>query len=619
MDDHRFRRLAESSELVFWFSCLKPERVEYVSRAFETIWGIPADELYRDPRRWLGAVHPEDRERVEAAFERWLRGEGAFDIEYQIVRADGQLRWIHDRGVAHASLPDGGLEFSGIACDITQRKRSEVALRESQERFNLLASSTFEGISVIHNGVICEVNQQLASMFGYSVEEMVGHSMFEFVAPEEHARLTKRVEESDVSPTEFIGKRRDGSTFPMEVRSRLLKSGGRSLRVSALRDASDRHRTEKALRDVDRRKNDFLAALSHELRNPLMPIRSGLSVLERVPGDSDFAVRSRAIVNRQVAHLARIVDDLLDVTRITRGKIELKLERLDLVGVAARTIEDHRAAFSAAGVELKTDLTSEPLWVDGDPTRVAQILGNLLSNAAKFTPSGGRVEVEVQREGSAAAIRVRDTGIGISREMLAHLFEPFTQAQQPPDRRQGGLGLGLSLVKGLVEEHGGKIFATSDGEGKGAEFTVSLPVAVAPKATMHGEAACQPARGRRVLVIEDNRDAAESLHDLLKLSGHDVRTAPDGPTGLAEARGFLPEILFCDIGLPGMTGYEVARAFRADEALKKTRLVALTGYTLPEDKERAREVGFEDFLAKPAEPEEIERFVDSLPRRFDGR
>jgi two-component system CheB/CheR fusion protein len=398
--------------------------------------------------------------------------------------------------------------------------------------------------------------------------------------------------------------------------------------VGSLIDVTEPRQAQEALRaahaqliEADRRKTEFLAMLSHELRNPLAPIRNSLYILERAVPGGDQARRAQRVIDRQVNHLARLVDDLLDVMRISRGKTHLKLERLDVGDLVAHTVEDHRSSFANNGLELEVRVPAQPIWVQGDRVRVAQLIGNLLNNASKFTEHGGKATVSLEEDPSLGqvVIRVRDTGAGIAPEMLPRLFEPFIQADRSLARSRGGLGLGLALVKGLAEMHDGTVSASSEGLGKGAEFTVRLPLdpSAAPTGT-EARAAPQTAPSRRVLVIEDNVDAADTLQQALELGGHAVEVAYTAESGLEKARAFKPDVVFCDIGLPGMDGYEVARALRADPALQATMLVALTGYAGPEDISRSREAGFHHHVAKPPSYEEIERILASVASEASG-
>lgn len=382
----------------------------------------------------------------------------------------------------------------------------------------------------------------------------------------------------------------------------------------------EREKAELALREADNQKNQFLAMLAHELRNPLAPIRNGLYVLERAPHDGEQAGRARAVIDRQVGHMARLVDDLLDVSRIAHGKVQLKRERLDLSALAQSTADDLRSIFVKSEVELEVSRSTSEVWVNGDTTRLAQVIGNLLTNAAKFTPRGGKAQIRVfadPKKGEAVLV-VANTGSGIASHVLPRLFQPFAQADTTLDRSKGGLGLGLALVKGLVEMHGGSVRATSEGHDSGATFTISLSLEAESPRT--AAPSCGRDRGpRRVLVIEDSVDAAETLRDALELGGHVVEVAYDGLRGIEKARAFRPDVVLCDIGLPGMDGYDVARAMRRDTDLGRIPLMALTGYAQPEDVTRARDAGFDAHVAKPPSIETLEKSLADLanagPRR----
>ncbi len=379
---------------------------------------------------------------------------------------------------------------------------------------------------------------------------------------------------------------------------------------------------KRQLEESDRRKDHFLAVLSHELRNPLAPIRNSLWLLGRATAvGTDQGRRARDVIERQVDQLSHLVDDLLDVTRINRGKIHLRRGRLELNDLVSRTVEDHRSLLDRSGVAVHVEPAPRDVFIQADWNRVAQVLSNLLQNAAKFTPRGGRVTVATWEDAgtSRAVVRVSDTGAGMAGDMLARLFEPFMQADDTLDRSKGGLGLGLALVKGLVELHGGSVEAVSAGLGMGSEFTLRLSLDLAePVAAPSGRVDGARAR-RRVLLIEDVRDSADTLSDILRLNGHEVAVAYSGPDGIARAREFRPDVVLCDIGLPGMDGYAVARALRADEALREPRLVALSGYALPEDLQRAARAGFDRHLAKPPDLDALEAILAEAPEGPDRR
>jgi CheY-like chemotaxis protein/two-component sensor histidine kinase len=373
-------------------------------------------------------------------------------------------------------------------------------------------------------------------------------------------------------------------------------------------------RANLQLAETDRRKNEFLAVLSHELRNPLAPIANSLYVLDHAPPGGAQAECAKQVIGRQATQLSHLVNDLLDVTRITRNKVQLLKERLELNEFVRRSVEDNRSLFERAGVRLELLPAPRPLPIHADSTRMAQVVGNILQNSAKFTSKGGQTRVSVAVEGGEAVVRVADDGVGMSRETLDRLFQPFSQAEQTLGRSKGGLGLGLALVKGLVELHGGSVTALSEGLGNGAEFTVRLPLDTG--AALEVSAPAHVARARRhVLIIEDNADAADSLSEALELGDHEVAVAYNGPEGIAKAREFHPDVVLCDIGLPGMDGYDVARAFRADEQLKGTFLVALSGYALPEDLQRAADAGFQRHLAKPPSIQKLEELLGGVRPR----
>ena len=414
-------------------------------------------------------------------------------------------------------------------------------------------------------------------------------------------------------PQEMTLARRDGRAVPVLVGR--ARDEREEEPVAFVLDISERKRAEEALREADRRKDEFLAVLSHELRNPLAPIRNSIFLLARAPADSPAAARARAVLDRQTAHLTRIVDDLLDVTRISRGKSELKRVRVDLCEVIRRTTEDVRSIFQEADVELHLEHRTGCLWLDADPTRLSQVFANLLQNAAKFTPAGGSVFVTILAAHGHAEVRMRDTGIGIAPADAMHIFEPFAQAERSLARAKGGLGLGLALVKALVELHGGTVSAHSAGQGLGAEFVVSLPLAADGVESDPAPARSRPVSPLRILVVDDNEDAAQSLADLLELRGHRVWKALDGRTGTSLARELRPDVVLCDLGLPDVDGYELARGLSSDPATAGVRLVALSGYAQPEHKERARAAGFFAHLAKPPRLDLLDEVFASVEPR----
>ena len=375
---------------------------------------------------------------------------------------------------------------------------------------------------------------------------------------------------------------------------------------------SELRRRNQQLADEARRKDEFLAMLGHELRNPLAPIRNAVYVLRHLEAPESAREQARAMIDRQVTHLARLVDDLLDVSRITRGQIVLRKERLDLVELLRAVAEDHRRLLESGALSFDADLPAGPVWVTADAARISQTVSNLLHNARKFTDPGGHVtlQVAVDRETQTALVRCCDTGIGMELQLQRRIFTPFIQLEQSIERSHGGLGLGLALVKGLVELHGGSVHGTSAGPGRGSEFVIHLPLGEEPDARPASSITPCERRSRRVLVVEDNVDAACSLRLLLEGAAHHVEVTYTAAAGLEKAREFRPEIILCDIGLPGgMDGCGFARAARQDPALKDAYLIAMTGYGQDEDRRRTREAGFDVHLAKPVDPEVLEWLI----------
>ncbi len=552
---------------------------------------------------------------------------GVWARETADARAPDEAREAHCRrkdgttfvGLVRAVGRDGSGEGHGMVVwvqDQTARRRTERALRESETRFRSLTEVLPQIVWV--QGVRGELeysNRRLEEYAGSAPVEPEEQTAI--VHPEDEARRVARWEQARRSGVsyecEYRMRRSDG-----EYRwflSRALPerdTEGRVLRwCGATTDIHDLTMAQQAVREADRRKGDFLAVLSHELRNPLAPIKSALDILDRTPPGGERARWAQSVIGRQVDQLSRLVDDLLDATRIARGKVDLRRRRIELNELVGRTVEDHRSLFDARGVKLELELTPSPVFVAGDWHRLAQAIGNLLQNATKFTDRGGVTRVRVWKEPGSndAFVRVADSGVGMTAELIAHLFQPFVQADPTFDRRKGGLGLGLALVKGLVELHGGEVKAQSNGLGAGSAFTVRLPQAPGVPAAQAPPRSEQARKPRRVLIVEDNADAAASLRAGLELDGHEVTVAHDGVTGVRTARELKPEVVLCDIGLPGMDGYAVAQTLRADEATKHTFLVALTGYALPEDFRRATEAGFDRHIAKPPSLDAIEEVL----------
>jgi two-component system CheB/CheR fusion protein len=517
------------------------------------------------------------------------------------------------------------VQFDGEACilsaltDITDRTQAEVALRESERRFMVAfhANPLPMSITSLADHRHLEVNEAALRHSGYSREEMLGRRKTDlgfWVTPEQRERMLALLQsEGRVRDFEVGFRTRAGEERRLLVNSEVITFGGEPAVLSVSLDITERIEHEirvregqeaaeaqaRALRAEARAKDEFLAMLGHELRNPLGTLSNAVAVLERLARDETMR-HVVAIIGRQTAHLAHLVDDLLDVARAASGKIELALRPVELRALAGRCVD----ALAQAGRTARHEVLCEgdPVQVHADPARLEQVVNNLLDNALKYTPPGGRITVSIERVDEVALLRVRDTGQGIRTDLLARVFDLFVQEPQSLDRSRGGLGLGLALVKRLVELHDGSVAAWSAGPGQGSEFTVRLPAAaVAEVPAEAGGATARRTPPRRVLVVEDSADARQSLRLLLELAGHQVETSEDGPAGLAKVDAFRPEVALIDLGLPGMDGYEVARELRSRPETKAIRLVAVTGYGQADDRRRALAAGFDQHVTKPVD------------------
>ena len=518
-----------------------------------------------------------------------------------------------------------GGEVNLYAHDITAHVRTEQALRDSEQRFfTVFHRSPFaNGFTKLPEGTFADVNDEWEKLLGIPREEALGKTSLQLgiiADPQEHARVYAEARSGGCVHAEMRYITRTKGIRIVQLNADVVTLGEEQYLLGALQDITEQKRAEEALheaierlRESDRRKDDFLGMLSHELRNPLAPIRNSVHVLGHAGATSEQASRARTIIARQADQLTRLVEDLLDVKRISTDKLRLRLNTMDLSEQVRETVEDTRPLFAARSIALDLAAPLRPIWVNGDRTRLAQVVSNLLHNAAKFTDEGGHVGVAVEQRDGQARIRIRDDGVGIAPDMLDKLFEAFVQIDRTLHRSRGGLGLGLSLVRGIAELHGGTVTARSDGEGKGTEFIVSLPATTPALET--GNWRQPPAAGsrHRVLLIEDNRDAAESLRDILEMNGHEVQVANDGETGLEAVYRHDPDVILCDLGLPAIDGYEVARRLRASEPPVRSRLVALSGYASPDDIERAIRAGFDYHVAKPPDPDALLKLVADAP------
>jgi PAS domain S-box-containing protein len=495
------------------------------------------------------------------------------------------------------------------------RHDAELRLRASEARYRAVVDSQTELVCRFRpDGEMLFVNAAYARSIGSTVDAVLERNFWDFVAADDRPRVRALLETLTPETPEVRIENRfetnDGVRWMLWTnRALAFDAAGRvSEAQSTGVDITDRKRAELALAEADRRKDEFIATLSHELRNPLAPLRNALHLLRLSGGGDQRLAPVHQMMERQVDHLVRLVDDLLEISRITRGVLELRRQRVDLAAIVQNAVETAETLVHAAGHRLDVFLPGEPLPLDGDPVRLGQILANLLNNAANYTPRGGRIELRAQREGEQVVISVRDDGLGIAPEQIERVFDMFSRGE-----RSSGLGIGLALARRLAEMHGGTIRAQSAGLGKGATFIVTLPLDCGRAATTD---AATPAAAvlpqKRVLVVDDNHDAANSLAMLLQYLGADVDVAHSGSEALERFDVYAPAVVLLDIGMPGMDGYEVARAIRAREAGRRVPLVALTGWGQEEDRRRARAAGFDHHLVKPADIDALQGLLAAL-------
>jgi PAS domain S-box-containing protein len=640
--EERLRLATEAARMVAWEWNLGTGEVSRSLNAGD-ILGRGPEIVTGSGDEFLDLIHRDDRDRVQARLELALLNGSGYDQEFRIVWADGTVRWMHDRARVRRDAAGQAVRLTGIMWDVTERVKAEEALRVSRERLDLAVNSTELGLWY------CDLpfdrlvwNDKCKEHFGLPPDAEVTIDLFyERLHPDDRERtrqavdraLTERVgydvEYRTVEPVQpgRPGRKGRPAVAGTPERIRWIRAigrafydvSGRPVRFDGVTvDITRQKEAEEALREADRQKNEFLAMLAHELRNPLAPIRNGLEVIRLAGDDAEALCEVRGMMERQIEHLVRLVDDLLDVSRIIRSKITLREEPLELATVLARAVETARPVIDAHHHRLTISLPEKPLRLKGDLVRLAQVFSNLLNNAAKYTEPGGDLRLEAETENGEVIVRVGDTGVGMAPEMLRAVFDLFFQADHSAARSTGGLGIGLTLVKQLVEMHGGKVEAHSAGPGQGSTFIVRLPAlaetaAIPGKDTPLSRTPDAPA-SRRVLVIDDNVDSARSLSLLLRASGHEVATAGDGPSGVEAARTFRPEVVLLDIGLPGMNGYEVARHLRGEDGLSGLLLVALTGYGQDEDRQRSREAGFDEHLVKPVDPRLLLEMVTEQDR-----
>ncbi|HLS86952.1 MAG TPA: PAS domain S-box protein [Burkholderiales bacterium] len=587
-------------------------------------WGPGAERLkgYQEGEilgQHFSVFYPPDENArgVPAGELRVAAAEGRYEDEGWRRRKDGSRFWAN---VVITALRDeaGAVRgFCKITRDLSHRRQREESLRESEERFRMLVEGVrdYAIYMLDREGRVASWNAGAERIKGYSAAEVIGRH-FSLFYTEEGRR--KKWPEQELQQARELGRyedeglrvRKDGSTFWAHIVLTPVYGGQGELRgyAKVTRDLTDRRRIE-ALEKAQRQTNEFLAMLAHELRNPLAPIRNALHLLSKKPTTDAAELWVRDVLQRQTVQMTRLVDDLLDVSRMTRSTVSLNRAPADIGRVVRDAVDASMQWIEAKQHALDLELPPERLEIEVDAVRINQVMQNLIHNAAKFTPNGGRVAVSVRREGDEVVFSVKDNGQGMSRELRDTAFELFRQGQQGLDRAEGGLGVGLTLVQRLVMLHGGTVEAHSEGPGKGSEFVVRLPVRQpgSPDGHVSAQAPLRSDGGQRVLVVDDNLDAANALRYLLENDGHEVRLAADGASGLALAREFRPHIILLDIGLPKLNGYQLAQEVRADPALREVTIIAVTGYGQPEDRERAAAAGIDYHLTKPVEFQSLQR------------
>jgi PAS domain S-box-containing protein len=594
------------------------------NRGATKLFGYSADEAVGQP---ITMLIPEGRQHEEESIlARVRQGDSVEPYETVRRRKDGSLLDI-SLAVSPIINEDGRIVgASKIARDITARKRADEDLRRSREALNGLIDRAPFGIYIVDSQLkIVQMNARSQTGTFYNVRPVIGRDLADVmrtlwpepVATEIIAAFERTLETGEAYRSRnFSSPRADTDnveSYEWELHRITLPDGQAGV-VSYYFDSTRLRRAEHALREADRRKDEFLATLAHELRNPLAPIRNGLQLMRFAGSDPGAAAPILEMFERQVNHLVRLVDDLMEVARVTRGRIELRKETVDLGAMLKSAIETSRPLIEAAHHELTVSVPDEPVALIADPVRLAQIIANLLNNAAKYTEEGGRIALAVRREGEYAVISVRDSGVGIPLDVLPRVFDLFSQADRTYQRAQGGLGIGLTLVRTLVELHGGTVAAKSEGLGRGSEFIVRLPLGLdhAERLVRRTGECGDVFASHRILVVDDSRDAAESLALLLESLGAEVHTASDGPSALDELEAYRPSVVLLDIGMPGMDGLEVARRARQRLGSRELTMIALSGWGQEEDRRRSREAGIDYHLVKPVDVDELGQLLTAL-------
>ena len=627
-DSERQLRLATDYAPVLIAHCDTEGRYKFVNKPYAARFGL-------HPKDVIGQRLPDViGQKAYATFERHVAETLAgnpIEFEVEIPYQTGGTQFMR---CAYMPERDGEnvVGFVAAIVNITDRKRAEERLREAEEKFRTLADNIPQLAWIADAGTDGQIhwfNQNWYEYTGTTLEQMKGQGWHAVHHPDHAQRVINKfahhVKEGLDWEDTFPLRGKDGQFRWFLSRMKVIRdeSGavvrifGTNTDITEQRAMADLLRQQSAdLSEADRRKNEFLSILAHELRNPLAPIRNGLQVLKLAKGNAEAAEQSRVMMERQLAQMVRLIDDLMDVSRISRGKVELRKERVELAKIVQQAVETSRPLIEAKEHNLTVAVPPRPIIVDADVTRLTQVLANLLNNAAKYSEPCGHITLTAERQGSDAVVSVKDTGVGIPADMLPKVFDLFTQVDQSLEKSQGGLGIGLSLVRGLVEMHGGSVEARSEGQGKGSEFIVRLPVDLAAMTEANppagdDEPAC-PSQRCRILVADDNADAATTLSMLLTVMGNEVRTANDGLQAVNVATEFRPDVILLDIGMPKLNGYEACRRIRQEPWAENTVLIALTGWGQEDDRRQSRDSGFHHHLVKPVDPAALNKLLIGL-------
>jgi PAS domain S-box-containing protein len=611
-------------------------RITSWNRGAERLFGYSASEAIGQSIMML--IPPDQHDQELAILERIRRGQRVDHLDVVRVTKSGERRDISLTVSPVLDRHGHIIGASKTARDVTDRKAAETRLQKSKAESAQAAAKLRESHDVLalamragkmgawSRDLVRDTvwwSPELAAIFGLADDQDYQRlRLFDLLGPEDRERLPAAIEHALANRTDYVLEftfkhAASGEWRWLEARGKATyDADGRPLMLHGLGiDITDRRRAVEALQEADRRKDDFLATLAHELRNPLAPISSGLQILRAASSDPIATAQAREIMERQVTQMIRLVDDLLDVARITTGKVEMRNEAIDLAAAISDAVETATPLITAGGQSLQVETPVEPLLVHADRTRLAQVFANLLNNSIRYSEPGQPIAISASRDGDQAVVRVKDAGMGIHADMLPRVFDMFRQADRTGGRSRGGLGIGLFIVKRIVEMHGGTVEVASPGLGQGTEFVVRIPalavteqIAAAPAPAESSGSAAR----RRVLIADDNADAAESLSVLLTMYGHDTRVAHDGESALRAAEEFHPDVVFLDIGMPNLDGHETARRMRAQPWGKSLIIVALTGWGQAEDRRRSKEAGFDHHLVKPADPDMVSKMIASI-------